>query len=552
MFEKRGRTDSVAEVPLGRQRAGAENQLPNGALVAGVACLLENQRQILEVDREITDEEFDAFRDLIYAEAGIALNDGKRDLVKSRLSKRLRYFGLATFTEYYQHLMEGDPTGEERQRMINSLTTNKTDFFREAHHFDFLKSVFLPSIFTQGRPGEPKNLRIWSAGCSTGEEPYTIAMALAECLGKAVHTDVRLLASDIDTDCLDQAREGVYAEERLDPIPEDLRRKYFIRGRGSNEGQVAVRPEIRKLVTFRRINLIEENWPIRTQFDAIFCRNVIIYFDRPTQLRLLDRFASMLQPEGRLFLGHSESLQGLTDRFLSVGGGVYRLNPAWAPCVRPLQRLGAAGAGLPTADGLPSRSIWDASSEVEFPAADRKVTHAEENLTVGDVRASSKPAVFKTVLGSCVAACLFDPEARIGGMNHFALPAESAKDTGSCRFGVHAMELLINEIMRLGGDRRRFQAKVFGGATSTKLSVATGPRNAQFILEFLHAERIPLAAYHLGGTTGWQLHFYTDTGRALVKPLDSAVFDKVLSDERLESCLSTKFTRLGGTGAILF
>jgi chemotaxis protein methyltransferase CheR len=265
---------------------------------------------------------------LIFREAGISLSDAKRVLVCSRLSKRLRHFGFKTFSQYYEYLMRSDHDGEERLQMINCITTNKTDFFREAHHFDFLRQFFFPQVRERGLWGLPKRLRIWSAGCSSGEEPYSIGITAREFFASLPGWDVKILASDIDTEMLRTAEQGIYHAERLASVPAELMRRHFLRGRGEWKGYYRVRSELRELVTFRRINFAEESWPIHTRFDLIFCRNVIIYFNRETQRRLFERLAKYLHPYGCLMVGHSESLQWLSDMFVPMSGTIYRLKDA--------------------------------------------------------------------------------------------------------------------------------------------------------------------------------------------------------------------------------
>ena len=270
-------------------------------------------------DLVITDREFASLRDMIHAHAGIALAPCKRYLVQARLGKRLRELGLTTFAEYHDRLTS-DSSGAELTRFINAMTTNKTDFFREAHHFDHLRSKWLPSR----DPAAPRKLRFWSAACSTGEEPYTLAITLLDALGGGTGWDVRILASDIDTDVLARAAEGVYTAEQVAPVPPALLQRYFLRGMGSNAGTFRVGPVARGRVTFRHINFLDEPWPIRIRFDAIFCRNVLIYFDRPTQQRVLARLIAHLDDHGLLFLGHSESAYGLVDNLRAVGPTIYQ------------------------------------------------------------------------------------------------------------------------------------------------------------------------------------------------------------------------------------
>lgn len=269
----------------------------------------------------ITDQEFRRFSALIRRETGIALGDHKRELVCARLGKRLRRYGYATFTEYYEHLLDHDPDGHELLRMLNAITTNKTEFFRDERHFAVLRSAILaPPVI--GR-GAPRRLRIWSAGCSSGEEAYSIALTVLDALGQGGARDVRILASDINTEMLAKARDGVYAVEQVARVPAGLRAKYFVRGAGTSHAMVEVGPRVRELVTFRRINLTE-GCAIRTPLDGIFCRNVLIYFDRALQQRCVTRFVELLRPGGCLFLGGSESLLGLRPELRNLGDCVYR------------------------------------------------------------------------------------------------------------------------------------------------------------------------------------------------------------------------------------
>ena len=273
----------------------------------------------------ITDKEFQAFRNLIFHEAGISLGDAKRALVASRLARRLRHFGFTSYAQYYTYLTDQDPDGHERVQMVNCLTTNKTDFFREAHHSTFLREHVLPRLQEQVRQGAPSRLRFWSAGCSTGEEPYSLAMTVREALPSFANWDIRILASDIDTSVLQTAERGIYAAARLEGVADERQHRHFLRGRGEWAGTYQIKPELQQVIAFRRINLNEEPWPIRTRFHVIFCRNVVIYFNRETQRRLFERFADALEPNGYLIVGHSEALVGLSERFLPLRGSVHRL-----------------------------------------------------------------------------------------------------------------------------------------------------------------------------------------------------------------------------------
>ncbi len=352
----------------------------------------------------VTDREFTALRRIIHDETGIWLSDSKRVLLVSRLSKRLRSLGLRSFSEYEAHLAKHDPLGHERVEMINCITTNKTDFFREPHHFEFLKEILLPELCARKR-GE---IHLWSAGCSTGEEPWSIAMAAVECLGADARRRVRILASDIDTQVLARAEQGLYPRERLDPVAAAHWQPYCLQGKGGHAGLVRIRPEIVRMVTFRRINLNDGGWPFRGRFDAIFCRNVIIYFDHGTQLRLLRRFADHLDVGGHLFLGHAETICERIGDLAPIGNSIYR---------RPTPAVAHVRG-----EGHLQLAIATSTAAAAVPEPDRV------RINAGELHAAAKPTVVSTLLGSCVAACLFDPHARIGGMNHFMLPEGVARD----------------------------------------------------------------------------------------------------------------------------
>lgn len=269
--------------------------------------------------RTITTPEFEEFRSLIRRETGICLKDTKRSLVTARLGRRLSDLGLSSFGEYYKFLNKQDSDGSELRRMINCITTNKTSFFREPNHFPVLAELVRGRT---GANGVVPPLRFWSAACSTGEEPYSMAITIRNAAPAA--QDVRILASDIDTDVLSRAESGTYEESDISDVGESVRRKFFLRGTGECAGLISVKPSIRALITFRQINLNAENWPIHTQFDAIFCRNVVIYFDHEVQARLFRRLAGYLKPHGLLFVGHSESLYWLSELFEPADHAVYR------------------------------------------------------------------------------------------------------------------------------------------------------------------------------------------------------------------------------------
>jgi chemotaxis protein methyltransferase CheR len=268
----------------------------------------------LPAEAELTEAEFRTIATMVRDASGIVLNDRKRALVYGRLRRRLRALGLTSFTDYLARL--DGPGGEaERERMLNALTTNLTSFFRERHHFDFLANRLLPAL-----PTSPRRLRIWSAGCSSGEEPYSIAMTLRRAMPDLDGWDARILATDIDTDMVAAGAAGRYDAERAGAIPPDLRARFT---RPAGDGGVEMARDLKDLITFRPLNLLGA-WPMRGPFDAIFCRNVVIYFDKSTQRELFDRFADMLAPHGILFVGHSETLANVCPRFAHIERTAYR------------------------------------------------------------------------------------------------------------------------------------------------------------------------------------------------------------------------------------
>jgi len=271
----------------------------------------------------MTGLEFQVFRDLVHRETGIALGPHKRTLLEARLTKRLRALRLPSFSAYLEVLRRHDPQGEERTRFVNAITTNETAFFREQVHFTYLASEWLPARRARASATGDRTIRIWAAACSTGEEPYSIAMTILAGMD-TLAWDVRILASDIDTDVLDRAAAGVYTNDAAAVVPTPLLHRFFLRGVGPRSGMVRVRPEVRSLVTFRHINLLETPWPIRSRFDLIFCRNVLMYFDRPTQIQIVTRLAQHLVPGGLLALGHAENLLGLATDMRRVTSTIYR------------------------------------------------------------------------------------------------------------------------------------------------------------------------------------------------------------------------------------
>ncbi len=278
---------------------------------------IESHPSTLAVNTEFpfTDSDFSKIRTLIHRRAGIALGEHKRQMVYSRLSRRLRELRLPEFSTYLD-LLETSHDGEEWQSFINSLTTNLTSFFREAHHFPVLAEHVR-------KAGEP--VTIWCAAASTGEEPYSLAMTLIEALAERANS-AKVIATDIDTAVLAKASAGIFTAEQVDRLSAERLRRFFNKGTGSNAGKVRVKPEVATMVKFSRINLLDPSWTVKEPVDAIFCRNVMIYFDKPTQKKVLDRFAPLLKPDGLLFAGHSENASLVNQAFKPLGQTVYQLS----------------------------------------------------------------------------------------------------------------------------------------------------------------------------------------------------------------------------------
>ncbi len=262
---------------------------------------------------EFTAADFERVRKLIHEHAGIALSGAKQDMVYSRLARRLRAVGDKTFAQYLARLERGDR--REWETFVNSLTTNLTAFFREGHHFETLAQHL-------AKHAERRPLRIWCSAASTGEEPYSIAMTAVDAFNSFT-PPVSILASDLDTSVLAQGEAGIYPQERVDKLPRETVARFFQKGANAQAGMVRVRPELQRLIAFKRINLLEANWPVQGPLDAIFCRNVMIYFDKPTQYRILQRFLPLLREDGLLFAGHSESFLHAGDLFRPLGRTVY-------------------------------------------------------------------------------------------------------------------------------------------------------------------------------------------------------------------------------------
>ena len=262
---------------------------------------------------EYLEKDFERVRVLIYKRAGISLSPVKRDMVYSRLARRLRARGVKKFSDYLDYL-EKTNSSEEWEAFVNALTTNLTSFFRESHHFDVLANQIRNS------PGS-RPFRIWCCAASSGEEPYSLAITAFEVFG--TNPPVHILASDLDTNVLAHAQKGVYSLDRIEKVSSDRVQRFFLKGTGVQSGHVKVRPELQRIIDFRQINLLENNWGLKDKFDAIFCRNVMIYFDKKTQYEILEKFLSVMSSNGLLYAGHSENFIHAANLFKSLGRTVY-------------------------------------------------------------------------------------------------------------------------------------------------------------------------------------------------------------------------------------
>lgn len=272
----------------------------------------------------MTDQEFEAFSSFIYARYGIKMKPAKKHMLTGRLAKRLRSLGMRSFAEYYDHICNSDRSGSELQAMVDQVTTNQTDFFREPKHFEYLTQVVLPEIVSHRQQSGDKTIRIWSAGCSTGEEPYTLAMLLHEFCLHLPGWNYALLATDLSSRVLDHARRGIYDHDRIQPVSMALRKKYLLRSRNA-PNTVRISKALQSKISFRQLNFMDKKYTsIPLMMDVIFCRNVLIYFDKQTQENVIGRFCEHLTPTGHLFLGHSETIHGYNLPLRSVHSTIYR------------------------------------------------------------------------------------------------------------------------------------------------------------------------------------------------------------------------------------
>ncbi len=273
----------------------------------------------------IDDKEFNFLKDIIYEKTGISLAPHKKIMLQSRLNIRLRQNHLSSFVEYVTKLKTDKIfLNSEIPEIINRITTNKTDFFRENHHFDYLKSTCFPMLEEKAKATGRKKIRIWSSASSTGEEPYSLAITVSEYFVGKPGWDIKIYASDIDTNVLEVAQKGTYREERLSPVKPEFKTKYFTMHQTEREKEYTAKPVLKELLIFKKINLLEEPYPIQEKVDIIFCRNVIIYFDKPTQQKIFSQMEKLLVDDGILIIGHSETMFGISENFKFLGHTIYQ------------------------------------------------------------------------------------------------------------------------------------------------------------------------------------------------------------------------------------
>ncbi len=286
----------------------------------------------------LTDIEFSRLQKLIYREAGIHLAPHKKALLEARLSKHVRALGLDSFDAYYKHVVTAN-NGDELIHMLDRVSTNETHFFREPRQFEFLEHEIFDEWRQNSAAGlKPKRIHLWSAGCSSGEEAYSIAMLLLDHFPHHNGWELKILATDLSTRALDKAQEGIWPIVKAQEIPQKYLKQFMLRGTGSQNGMMKAGAEIRALIHFERLNLNDQRYSVNERFDAIFCRNVLIYFDTPSRIRVIDRLIDRLTPSGYLFVGHAESLSGVTERAHHVMPTIYRVTPNERP-------MSAAGDG---------------------------------------------------------------------------------------------------------------------------------------------------------------------------------------------------------------
>jgi chemotaxis protein methyltransferase CheR len=415
-------------------------------------------------------------------------------MLQARLQKRLWKLEMSSFDDYCDYLFSHEGMENELQHMINVVTTNKTEFFREPKHFEYLTEQVLPELIQ--KKGFSDTFMVWCAGCSTGEEPYSLAMVLNEFAERNRDFRFLILATDISSKVLEHAKLGIYEEERIESVPMNLRKKYVLRSKSSENGLVRIVPELRARIRFRRLNFMDRTFGLRELMDMVFCRNVIIYFDRPTQEGVLTRICNHLRPGGYLFTGHSETLNGMKLPLTPVSHTVYRHIDAYA------------------------------TEKQELPII---------YLKPAEICITDKPSVVRTVLGSCLAITMFHPSG-IAAICHALLPEPDQHDAkedapfNPLKYVTLVIPEMIAKLKEYGIKIEELEVKMFGGAdmlTSREdlgKNQAVGRLNSRKALMVLESHGLKVRVSDVGGTLGRKIFFYTHTGEVLLKRLASGIF----------------------------
>jgi len=454
---------------------------------------MPDKRHSTEIISDIMpDRTFLRFSAFIRAELGIDMSPAKKMMLQACLQKRLRVLGMKAFDDYYEYVFSSQGINAELPHMIDVITTNKTDFFREPRQFEYLTQAILPAFLKSSAKGSGKQLKVWCAGCSTGEEAYTLAMVLNEFAEQHSGFQYSILATDISTRVLEKGESGVYQREKTEPIPLELREKYLLQSKDRNRQLVRIVPELRSRVTFQRLNLNAKDFDMRKNLDIIFCRNVIIYFNKDTQQAILESLCDHLKSEGYFFMGPSETLNGLNLPLTPVMHAVYQ--------------------------------------KTDMPAEDAKLPRII--LNSAELYVSPTPAIVKTVLGSCVAVTMFNRRRGIGAICHALLPHPrdnkpyTANYAENRKYVTYVIPEMIREMQQYDIQLREIEVKLFGGSdtlnekTGQESGRSAGRLNVKTVMEVLEAQRLQLKTSDVGGIRGRKILFYTHTGEVLLKRLN--------------------------------
>ena len=460
----------------------------------------------------MSDRDFKRLGAFIYDQCGIKISPAKKPMLEARLQRRLRGLSLKSFGEYCDYLFGPRGMEEELVRMIDLVTTNKTDFFREPSHFDYLRENCLSELVDAGRAGFRKKLTVWSAGCSTGEEPYTLAMVLSEFAETHPGFQYTVIATDISTRVLATAALGVYETDRIGPVPLAMKKKYLLKSRDKSNGLVRITPELRAHVKFRRLNFMDGDFGLREPVDIIFCRNVIIYFDKPTQENLLHRFHRHLAPGGYIFLGHSETLFGMDVPLVQAAPTIYR------------KPRGGGHMGADKGGGTFGPATGNPRTAEVAETTPTGETLAQVYLRPGERHFAENPTLVTTVLGSCVSVTMHSRRLAAGAICHALLPeGNGEKDTVGFRYVDSSIRRMVGWFDRLGVRRRDIEVKLFGGADLLKVAATcagnatVGHSNIEMAIKTIESEKLRLLASDVGGNAGRKLYFYSHTGEVLVR-----------------------------------